>query len=321
MLYRAFANTPLRVSPLCLGTMTMGWQNDERESLKILDRALAGGINFYDTADIYSRWVEGNPGGVAEQILGRWLKDKPRDEFVIATKVRGPMWDGPDGEGLSRKHILKACDDSLKRLQLDYIDLYQCHSPDDSTPIEETMDVLNDLIQAGKVRYIGVSNFPGELTSRANNYAHSKNLHKFVSTQPHYNLIFRARFESTELAYVEDSGIAVIPYSPLEGGMLTGKYKTGQPLPERARHTENQRAQDKMTPQVVKVLHLLEEFSRRRGETMTQTALAWLLTKPFMTSPIIGATSIAQLEDSLGAAGKTLSQDEMGELDDASRGL
>jgi aryl-alcohol dehydrogenase-like predicted oxidoreductase len=321
MLYRKLASSPLSISELCLGTMTMGWQNDERESVKILDRALAGGINFYDTADIYSRWVEGNPGGVAESILGRWLKDKPRDELVIATKVRGQMWDGPDGEGLSRKHILKACDDSLKRLQLDYIDLYQCHAPDDNTPIEETIETLNELVAAGKVRFLGVSNFTGELTGRANDHAHGKNLHKFISTQPHYNLIFRKRFESTELSYVQDAGMAVIPYSPLEGGLLTGKYQAGKPLPDQARHTLNQRAQEKMTPQVVKVLGVLDEFSRRRGESMTQTALAWLLTKPFITSPIIGATSIAQLEESLAAAGKRLSDDELNELDDVSRGL
>jgi aryl-alcohol dehydrogenase-like predicted oxidoreductase len=321
MKFRTIDNTALRVSELCMGTMTMGWQTDERESHQILDRAYDRGVNFFDTADVYSRWVEGNPGGVAETMIGKWLKTKPRDRIVLATKVRGRMWEGESGEGLGRKHILRACKDSLKRLQTDYIDLYQCHSPDPETPIEETVDTLCELIREGKVRYIGVSNFPAELTRKANDYAHSHYQCKFISTQPKYNLIYRAAFEEALLDYVEETRMGVIPYSPLEGGLLTGKYKPGKPLPEHARHTENGRAPEKLTPQVVKVLDVLEQMAAKRGETMTQTALAWLLTKPYIASPIIGATSLQQLDDSLTASGKTLSQEEENELDEVSNGL
>jgi aryl-alcohol dehydrogenase-like predicted oxidoreductase len=321
MKFRTIDHTALRVSELCMGTMTMGWQTDERESLQILDRAYVRGINFFDTADVYSRWVEGNPGGVAETMLGKWLKDKPRDRIVVATKVRGQMWEGEDGEGLGRKHILRACKESLQRLQLDFIDLYQCHAPDPNTPIEETVDTLCELIREGKVRYIGVSNFPAELTRRANDYAHTHYSCKFICTQPKYNLINRKAFEEDLLPYIEQTKMGVIPYSPLEGGLLTGKYKPGKPLPENARHTMNQRAADKMSPHVAKVLEALEQMAQKRGETMTQTALAWLLTKPYVTSPIIGATSLQQLDDSLTASGKTLSPEEENELNEVSKGL
>jgi aryl-alcohol dehydrogenase-like predicted oxidoreductase len=321
MKFRTIDNTKLRVSELCMGTMTMGWQTDERESIQILDRAYDAGINFFDTADVYSRWVEGNPGGVAETFVGKWLKTKTRDRIVLATKVRGRMWDGDDGEGLSRKHVLRACKESLQRLQVDYIDLYQCHAPDPNTPIEETVDTLCELIREGKVRYIGVSNFPGELTREANQYAHSAYQCKFVCTQPKYNLICRKAFEEDVLPTVEEYRMGVIPYSPLEGGLLTGKYKAGKPLPENARHTINQRAPEKMTPHVNKVLESLEQMAKKRGETMTQTALAWVLSKPFVTSAIIGATSIQQLDDSITAAGKRLTQEEENELDEVSEGL
>ena len=318
---RPLGKTTLSVSEFCLGTMTMGWQNDERESHKILDRAFDAGINFIDTADVYSRWVEGNPGGVSEQIIGKWLKGKPRHEIVLATKVRGRMWEGTDGEGLSRAHILRACDDSLKRLKVEHIDLYQCHAPDPATPIAETVDALAELVKAGKVRYLGLSNFDGEQTQAANDYAASHQLPAFVTTQPKYNLICRQAFEESLQPICEQTGMAVIPYSPLEGGLLTGKYKPRAPLPENARHTLNGRAEAKLTPAVVKVLAVLEEMAQARGETMTQTALAWLLSKSVITSPIIGATSLAQLEDSLGAAGKRLSQAEIERLDDVSAGL
>jgi len=321
MKFRTIDTTALRVSELCMGTMTMGWQTDESESLKILDRAYDRGVNFFDTADVYNRWVEGHPGGESETIIGKWLKTKPRDHIVLATKVRGQMWEGPDGEGLGRKHILRACKESLQRLQVDYVDLYQCHAPDPNTPIEETVDTLCELIREGKARYIGVSNFPGDLLRKANDYAHTHYQCKFICTQPKYNLIFRKAFEEDVLPYVEESKIGVIPYSPLEGGLLTGKYKPGKPLPENARHTLNARAPEKLTPQVVKVLEALEQMARKRGETMTQTALAWLLTKPYVTSPIIGATSLQQLDDSLTASGKTLSQEEENELDEVSKGL
>ncbi|MBI5060531.1 aldo/keto reductase [candidate division KSB1 bacterium] len=321
MEYRTVPHTTLSLSELGLGTMTMGWQNDERESHAILDRAFDAGINFIDTADVYSRWVEGNPGGVSERFIGNWLKSKPRDRIVLATKCRGQMWEGPDGEGLSRSHILRACAESLKRLQTDYLDLYQCHSPDENTPIEVTLEAMAELVRDGKVRYLGVSNFPAWLHERANQYAASLGLPKFVCTQPKYNLIWRRDYEAEVGPFCLREGIGCLPYSPLEGGLLSGKYKPGQELPANARHTLNGRAQDKLTPQVARTLTKLAELAGSRGETMTQTALAWLNTKSWVVSPIIGATSLPQLEDSLGAIGKRLSADELVALDDVSDGL
>jgi aryl-alcohol dehydrogenase-like predicted oxidoreductase len=320
-MFIAFGKSNLRVSSLCLGTMTMGWQNDERESHAILDRAWDAGINFFDTADIYSRWVEGNPGGVSETILGHWLKGKPREQLVIATKAWGKMWDGPDGEGLSRSHLMRACDDSLKRLGLETIDLYQCHAPDPNTPIEETVSALGELVKAGKVRTLGVSNFTAEQTKNANDFARKNNLPEFICTQPKYNLVCRSRLEGSLEEYCCAENIAVIPYSPLEGGLLTGKYRAGQTPPENARHTLNQTAAGKLTPQVVRTLEMLQSVAHARGETMTQTALAWCATNPAVTSPIIGATSLAQLNDGLGALGKKLSAEEYRLLNDVSAGL
>jgi len=301
--------------------MTMGWQNDERESHRILDLAFDHGINFFDTADVYSNWVEGNPGGVSEQILGKWLKTKRRDDIVIATKARGRMWDGEDGEGLSRSHLMRACDDSLRRLGIDRIDLYQCHSPDEWVPIGETIEALGDLVKQGKVRCLGLSNYTAAQHQAMNNYADRKGLPRFVCTQPKYNLTIRSRVEPDLADYCTREKIAVIPYSPVEGGLLTGKYWPGKPLPKDARHTLNQRAPDKMTPQVVRVMQTLRTISGTRGETMGQTALAWCLTKPFVTSPIIGATSVEQLEDLLGAAGKRLAPEQERALDHVSSGL
>ena len=318
---RQLGSSDLSVSELCLGTMTMGWQNDERESHRILDRAFDRGINFFDTADIYSNWVEGNRGGESETIIGKWLKTKKRADVVIATKAKGRMWDGPDGEGLSRSHLLRACDDSLKRLGIDYIDLYQCHSPDDWVSIDETVDTLADLVKAGKVRWLGLSNYTASQHKAMNSYADRNQLPRFVTSQPKYSLVVRSRVEPDLADYCLREQIGIIPYSPLEGGLLTGKYQLGKPLPEKARHTLNQRAPDKLTPQVVRVLDTLRDTAAKRGETMTQTALAWCLAKKHITSPIIGATSIAQLDDCLGAAGKRLTAEEERTLDAVSAGL
>lgn len=318
---RRLGNTGLQVSELALGTMTMGWRNDERDSHQILDHAFHSGITLIDTADIYSRWVEGNPGGVSETYIGNWLKTKSRYDVVIATKARGQMWDGPSGEGLSRMHLIKACEDSLRRLQTDHIDLYQCHYPDENTPIEETVEAMSELVRQGKVRYLGVSNFPAWLTAKANGYATMHGLPLFVSTQPKYNLICRRDVERELAPYCLDADIGVIPYSPLEGGLLSGKYRPGEPGPENSRHTLNGRAQEKLTPQVIRTLEALATISAQRGETMTQTSLAWMLSKEFITSPIIGATSLEQLSDSLGAAGKRLSLEELELLDEVSAGL
>src|SRR3989339_73205 len=321
MEHRRLGNSGLQVSELVLGTMTMGWQTDEKLSHRILDRAFDAGITLIDTADVYSSWVEGNPGGVSEQYIGKWMKTKSRYDVLIATKVRGRLWEGPKGDGLSRAHIVRACEDSLRRLQTDHIDLYQCHSPDDETPIEETVEAMGELVKQGKVRYLGVSNFPAWLTEKANSYALHIGMTQFISTQPKYNLICRRNFELELAPYCLEENIGVIPYSPLEGGLLTGKYKSTGEGPANRRHILNERSAVKLTPQVNKTLEVLARISKQRGESMTQTALAWLLSKEWVSSPIIGATSIEQLEDSLGASGKRLSLEEMVQLDEVSDGL
>ena len=312
---RSLGSSDLTVSELCLGTMTMGWQTDEKESHRILDHAFTHGINFFDTADVYSNWVEGHHGGESERIIGQWLKTKKRENVIIATKARGRMWYGTDGEGLSRQHLLRACDDSLKRLAIDHIDLYQCHAPDETVPIAETMEALADLVKAGKVRWLGLSNYTAAQHRQMNDHADSKGWPRFIASQPKYNLTMRSRVEPELADYGRSENLAILPYSPLEGGLLTGKYWPGKPLPKNARHTLNQRAPEKMTPQVVRVLEKLKALSGQRGETMTQTALAWCLTKDFITSPIIGATSVEQLEESLGAAEKRLTPEEERVLD------
>ncbi|MCB9357413.1 MAG: aldo/keto reductase [Calditrichaeota bacterium] len=318
---RRLGKAGLHVSELALGTMTMGWRNDEPESHRILDVAFDSGITLIDTADIYSRWVEGNPGGVSEQFVGNWLKTKSRYDIVLATKVRGRMWDGPSGEGLSRMHIIKACEDSLRRLKVDHIDLYQCHYPDEDTPIEETVEAMGELVKQGKVRYLGLSNFPAWLHAKANAHAAMHGLPEFVSTQPKYNLICRRDVEKELAPFCLADEVGVIPYSPLEGGLLTGKYRPNEDGPAEARHTVNGRAQEKLTPQVIRTLETLAHIATQRGETMTQTALVWMLSKDFITSPIIGATSVEQLMDSLPAAGKRLSLEELETLDEVSNGL
>ncbi|MDK9701232.1 MAG: aldo/keto reductase [bacterium] len=323
MQYRKLGNSDLTVSNLCLGTMTMGWANDETESHQILDRAVEAGITFIDTADIYSRWVEGNPGGVSETYIGNWLKRKRSigslsDKLVIATKVRGRMWEGEDGEGLSERHIMRAVEDSLRRLQIETIDLYQCHAPDPNTPIEETWHALAKLVRDGKVRWLGLSNFSGAQHREIIAIADRDGLPRPVSTQPKYNLTVRNEVEVDLLPVVKEANIGMIPYSPLEGGLLTGKYRPNATLPDRSRHTLNGRAPDKLTPTVVKTLGVMDAIAKKRRFPLAQIALAWMLARDWMTSPIIGATSIKQLEESLPASDIKLSKEEVAELDVAS---
>ncbi len=219
MEYRYLGNTGLKVSELCLGTMQLGWTAEEALSKQILGAAFESGINFIDTADVYSRWAEGNPGGVAETIIGSWLRQSniTRDKLVLATKVRGRMGDGPNGEGLSRQHILHAVDASLKRLGTDYIDLYQTHWPDKNTPIEETLRAMETLIQQGKVRYIGCSNYSAWRLVEALWTSDRQGIASFICLQPHYNLVRRAEFERELAEVCRIYRIAVIPYSPLAG--------------------------------------------------------------------------------------------------------
>ncbi|OGR82730.1 MAG: hypothetical protein A2636_05290 [Elusimicrobia bacterium RIFCSPHIGHO2_01_FULL_64_10] len=314
---RPLDTTGLSVSEICLGTMQFLWSIGEEDSHAILDAFFEAGGNFIDTADMYSQWVPGLAGGEAEGVIGRWMKKKRnRDRIVLATKVRCRMWPGPDGEGLGEKHVLRACDESLKRLQTDRIDLYQSHWPDQAVPIEETLGAYANLIRQGKVRFAGCSNYPGRALEEA--LAKSgKGRARTVSVQPCYNLLKRGEFEREILPIVRREGLAVIPYSPLAGGFLTGKYRRGQPLPKsvRAKQIRSQH----FSEGDLSVVELLEKLSKDSGRTVAQTALAWILSHDWVTAPIIGATSLAQLRECLGAGGLKLAPAEKDLIDRATR--
>ncbi|MDP3767256.1 MAG: aldo/keto reductase [Dehalococcoidia bacterium] len=316
---RNLGTSDLQVSELCLGTMQFGWTADEPSSFAVMDAFVEAGGNFLDSADIYSSWARGNRGGVSEEIIGRWLKERGnRQELVIATKVRGDMWDGADGEGLSRAHITRAAEGSLRRLQVDTIDLYQCHWPDDKTPIEETLDAFRELVGAGKVRYIGTSNYSAKQLAQALTAGSKNGSPRFVALQPHYNLVHRSEFEGALEALCQREGLGVIPYSPLAGGFLTGKYRTDSPLPESQRAG---RARQYMTDQGVRVIDALAAIASARATTLPAVALAWLLSRPAVTAPIIGANSPEQLAALLPAAALGLSDEERGSLEAASKGM
>lgn len=318
MEYRSLGRTGLKVSELCLGSMQFGWTADEETSYKVLNAAFEAGINFIDTADVYSRWVDGNPGGVAETIIGKWIKQSkiPREQLVLATKVRGKMGTGPNAEGLSRVHILNAIDASLQRLGVDYIDLYQTHSYDNQTPIEETLGALDDLVHQGKVRYVGCSNYPAWRLTEAIWTSRSMNLVRFDSLQPHYNLVRRAEFERELVDVCRNYNIGVIPYSPLAAGFLTSKYQQGQAEPESARSGGVKRRY--YNDRSWSIHDAIEKLATEKGKTISQVSLAWLLTNPVITSPIIGPRSQEQLEDNLGAVGFRLSAEEKNGLDEIS---
>lgn len=314
--YRKLGRTGLRVSELCLGTMQFGWTADEPESFRVMDAFVEAGGSFLDTADIYTNWMgDVSYGGKTEEIIGRWLKARGnRRDIILATKVRGRMHDGPNGEGLSRHHIMQACEDSLRRLQTDYIDLYQCHWADLNTPIEETLSALDDLVEQGKVRYIGASNYPAWRLMEALANSDMRGYARFDSYQPEYSLMERQLFEYEAMPLCRHYGIGVIPYSPLAGGFLTGKYRRDSPRPESVRaggildRYGNERGWA--------VIDALDDISKAHEKTVAQTALAWQLTNPVITSPIIGANSPEQLNDLLGVVGYRLSDDEMKRLND-----
>ncbi|MCB0076676.1 MAG: aldo/keto reductase [Anaerolineales bacterium] len=316
MNYKRLGRTGLKVSELCLGTMQWGWTADENSAFEVMDEFVEAGGNFIDTADIYSRWVEGNEGGVSETVIGRWMRARGnRDQIVLATKVRGPMGDGPNDQGLSRAHIMDAVDASLRRMQTDYIDLYQSHAFDADTPIDETLRAYDDLVRAGKVRYVGASNYPAWRLMQALWSADTNGTARYDSLQPHYNLAHRAEFERELKALCEQYGIGVIPYSPLAGGFLTGKYS-------RDAATNSQRAdgvRNKYFNEAGwRTLDALRGVANEVGSTPIAVALAWQLAQPVITAPIIGANSVEQLRGSLAATNVGLSDAQVQRLNDAS---
>lgn len=311
--HRFLGKTGLRVSVLCLGTMTFGRESSEADSHAILDRFVEAGGNFIDTANVYA-------GSASEEIIGTWLPTQSRDDVVLATKVRFPMGEGPNDVGLSRKHILSSIDASLRRLQTDYVDLYQVHAWDPVTPLEETLGTLDGLVKAGKVRYVGVSNFSGWQLQKAIDISKHNGWEPFVSLQPLYNLLDRST-EWELIPLCQESGLGVIPWSPLRGGWLSGKYRRGMdeaPQGTRVRKAEEQGWSESWSAyNSERTWNVIDEMLAIAGEldkTPAQVALNWLLQRPGVTAPIIGARTMEQLEDNLGAADWALDAEQMERL-------
>jgi len=313
MFTRKLGRTELTVSALCLGGNVFGWTCDEPTSFTVLDTFVAGGGNFIDTADVYSAWVPGHHGGESETVLGHWLAArKNRDQIIIATKVGMQMNHDPQQKGLSRRHITQAVDASLRRLQTDYIDLYQAHADDEETPLEETLETFNDLIKQGKVRYIGASNYTAPRLTEALAVSLQQGFGRYESLQPNYNLVHREEFEQALASLCKEQEIGVINYSSLAAGFLSGKYRKGQQLPA------SQRAQGVkqryMTERNFAILDVVEKVARAHDVSMTQVALAWLISSGNVTSPIASATSVEQTQELLAATELHLTQDEGEEL-------
>ena len=318
MEYRTLGGTGTVVSTQCLGTMTFGKESSEEVSHAQLDLFVERGGNFVDTADVYSR-------GVSEEIIGRWLAARPgvRDQLVIATKGRFPMGPGVNDAGLTRTHLSRALDASLRRLGVETIDLYQAHAWDPLTPIEETLGFFDDAVRAGKIRYAGVSNFLGWQLQKATLLARSGGLAPIVTLQPQYNLLIRdIEFELVDVCRNEDIGI--LPWSPLAGGWLTGKYLRDQSPTGATRLGEDlRRGMEAYAPRNAQertwqVIDAVREVAEGRGVSLSQVALAWVADRPAVTSVILGARTLEQLDDNLAAAGLHLSEKETGQLDEAS---
>lgn len=310
MKYRRLGRTGLLVSEVCMGTMTFGDSTDEDEAKRMFALCLDKGINFFDTADVYTR-------SKSEQILGRLIEGK-REDLVIATKVFNPMGRGPNDMGLSRKHILRACDDSLRRLKTDYIDLYQVHADDRWTPLDETLSALDQLVRQGKVRYLGASNHSAWRLSDALWTSQTHGYARYDSLQPLYNLVERG-LDGEMLPLCRDKGVGVIVWSPLAGGWLTGKYRGDAPKDGRLNRTGGMGMGGTGTPDREKVLDALLELSKQVGKTPAQVALRWVMDQEGITSAIVGARNVAQLQDNLGACELTLSKEQWKALDRVSR--
>ena len=310
--------TGLTVSRLVIGTMTFGLQTDEETSIKILDTAAEAGINFLDTADVYPLGGGLPTAGRTEEIIGRWLKGK-REHFIVATKAVGKVGSAPWDQGSSRKHILDAIDASLRRLGTDYVDLYQLHSDDASTPLDETLEALDTIVRAGKVRYIGVSNFLAYRLARALGRADVRHLTRFVSIQPRYNLLFR-EIERELLPLAQEEGLAVIPYNPLAGGLMTGKHNLAEGPTSGTRFTLGaaaERYQDRYWhDREFNTVEQLRTVADLAGLSLTSLAVAWVLANPIITAPIIGASRPEQLFDSLKAVEVKLDDNLKQKLDD-----
>ncbi|MFC5649968.1 aldo/keto reductase [Paenibacillus solisilvae] len=305
--FRQLGRTGARVSNLCLGAMNFGSRTEEKESVQIIHRFLDAGLNFVDTANVYSK-------GVSESFVGKAIKDR-RDRVFLATKVHGRMGEGPNDQGNSRVHIIKQIDESLRRLQTDYIDLYWIHRPDSNTPIDETLRTLDYLVGQGKVRYIGLSTFPAWQTMEAIMVSERMNLERFVAEQPPYNLFDRS-IEEDVIPLCQKYGLGIMPWGPLAEGWLSGAYRSNQPFPKDTRI--GRKNLDLNSGYIVDRLSAIEALipiAEEKGVTLSQLALAWLIQQPGVTSPIIGPSTMKQLEDNLGALHVELNKDDLERID------
>jgi aryl-alcohol dehydrogenase-like predicted oxidoreductase len=309
---RALGNSQLKVAPIALGGNVFGWTIDEKTSFAVLDAFVDAGFNLIDTADMYSAWKPGNRGGESETIIGKWLKQSgKRNHVVIATKVAKLA----SRKGLSADTIARAAEDSLKRMQIDSIDLYQSHEDDASVPIEETLGAYSRLITAGKVRAIGASNFSAPRLEASLRIAKQNHLPRYESLQPEYNLVERRGYEADLEPLVQKEKLGVIGYYSLAAGFLTGKYRNDDDLNKSSRGNGVKKY---LNGKGKRVLAALDQIAQRHSATPTQVSLAWLIARPSVTAPIVSATSVEQLHDIVAAASLKLSRADIAELDQAS---
>jgi aryl-alcohol dehydrogenase-like predicted oxidoreductase len=304
MEYRDLGRTGVKVSPLCLGAMNFPEPSGEDQSFEIINRALDGGINFIDTANVYNQ-------GESEKIVGRALKGNGRrDEVVLATKVYGRMGDGPNEQGVSRYHIIKSCEDSLQRLQTDRIDLYQLHRPGLAVPQEETLRAFDDLIKAGKVHYIGCSTHPAWMVMEALAISEKYGLNRYISEQPPYNLLDR-RIENELVPLAQKHGLALLPWSPMAGGILAGRYDDAKAFPKGSRAARGEWFARRVNQKGIEVAVKLSDMAVERGLSVAQLALLWVKDQPGVTSPIIGPRTLGHLEEALGILETNLDQGDV----------
>ncbi|MFL9844198.1 aldo/keto reductase [Flavobacterium rhizosphaerae] len=303
---RQLGSSDLQVYPVCFGGNVFGWTIDEKTSFEILDAFIGKGFNFIDTADVYSRWADGNNGGESETIIGKWLKKSDsRDKVVLATKVGSDMG---EGKTLKKEYILKAVEASLKRLQTDYIDLYQTHFDDSDTPVEETLEAYQQLVKEGKVRYIGASNMSPERLLESLETAREKGLPEYQTMQPHYNLYERKAFEETLEPLCLGNNLGVITYFSLESGFLTGKYRTKDDLSKSKRGSNMDKY---FNDRGFKILEALDEVAASLDTSPATVALAWLIHRPSITAPIVSATGLKQLESIFNAPDLPITEEQL----------
>lgn len=315
MKYVSLGETSLEIAPLVFGGNVFGWSADENTSFQLLDAFVDAGLNCIDTADCYSAWVEGHQGGESETVLGKWLKKSgKRDKVIIATKVGMEMGDG--SKGLTSKHIMKSVEDSLTRLQTDVIDLYQAHIDDPETPFEETFIAFDKLVQQGKVRYIGASNYSAERLAEAVKASKELGMATFQTMQPEYNLYNRQDYETNLQPTIEKLGLGVITYYSLASGFLSGKYKTADDLQKSA--VRGSRVKVYLNERGLNILEALHKVAKEYDATPAQVALAWIRANPTITAPIVSSTNLEQLQQLIKSTELTLSEEAVKQLNQAS---